>query len=303
MKKLLSRSCLAILLLATFQPLSAQLLRRGKPSQSNSVSGELVVDGEKRSFNIHFPATKDHPSLLPVVIALHGGGGSAEQFEKTSRLSEKADQAGFLVVYPNGTGMIQTWNAGECCGRAMKDRVDDVRFICLLIEKILRDYPADGHRVYVTGHSNGGMLGYRLACELSDKIAAIAVNSCSMVCDGAAPARPMPILHMHSRNDKRVPYLGGPGITGIQYLALEEVFVRWASWDHCSIKSEEAGNGYHLTTWTSPDTDCSIRYYLTDDGGHGWPGGLPGGLLSDPPSQSIHANDLLWDFFARYRLP
>ena len=187
----------------------------------------------------------------------------------------------------------------------MKADIDDVKFISRLIDQLIADYKIDPKRIYASGHSNGGMLCYRLACELSTKIAAIAVNSCSMVTTQPChPARPMPILHIHSKLDKRVPYVGGPGITGIDYLPLEEVFNLWAAIDHCAQPAQVVANdGYTLKKWTSDTHNASIVYYLTNDGGHGWPGGMRGGPISDTPSTAINANDLLWDFFRQYQLP
>ena len=139
-----------------------------------------------------------------MVIALHGGGGSGAQFEATSGLTQQADAARVAVVYPDGTagGLgLRTWNGGGCCGHAVAADIDDVEFMRQLIAHLTADYRIDRKRVYAAGHSNGGILAYRLACELPERIAAIAANAAAMMVDSCAPAHAVPVLHMHSRLD------------------------------------------------------------------------------------------------------
>ncbi len=268
----------------------------------------IIIDGITRSYTLQLPQNYYETAALSLVIALHGGSGSAAQFENTSKLSQKANTAGFIVVYPNGTGTLQTWNAGNCCGSAVNNSINDVTFISMLIDKLITNYKVNAKKVYATGHSNGGMLCYRLACELSNKIAAIAPNSSTMVMPIACtPARTMPILHMHAIPDKNVPYLGGYGIgiSGIYHPPLDSVLNVWNTINNCTIRNQviTSISGFTFKKSTMCNNNVSIHYYLTNDGGHGWPGGLPGGPNSDIPSTAINANDLLWDFFNTYQLP
>ena len=185
----------------------------GTIAKGNSTD-TLQHDGKSRFYSIHLPsAYPKSKNPLPLVVALHGGGGSGRQFETQSRLSEKADKEGFIVVYPDGLqnpGILglRTWNAGACCGQsAVTRQADDVGFIRELIDKLVATYRIDSKRIYATGHSNGGMLCYRLACELPDKLAAIAANAGTMQVETACrPTRVMPILHIHSQLDRNVPY-------------------------------------------------------------------------------------------------
>ena len=271
-------------------------------------NSSIQVDGLTRTYTVNLPPNYYEASNLSLVIALHGGGGSGAQFESTNNLTPKANASGFIVVYPDGTGVINTWNAGRCCGSAMNNKVDDVKFISQLIDKLLADYKINPKKVYATGHSNGGILCHRLACELSNKIAAIAPNGCSMVMSTPCnPARPVPILHMHSKLDQHVPYQGGVGngVTGISVPPLDSVFTVWSGKNGCTNPNQLSfsNSSYSLTKWLSCSNNSSIHFYLPNDGGHGWPGGLPGGPSSDIPSTAINANDLLWDFFQQYQLP
>ena len=116
---------------------------------------------------------------LPLVIALHGGGGNAQNMEMMSGFSEKADKENFAVVYPNGSGRISnnillTWNAEGCCQYAAENKIDDVGFISALIDKLVGDYGIDSKRIYATGFSNGAMMSFKLGEKIPDKIAAIA---------------------------------------------------------------------------------------------------------------------------------
>lgn len=266
----------------------------------------IEVDGTTRSYTVQLPPTYYSSSSFSLVLALHGGGGSAAQFESTSKLTEKANASGFIVVYPNGSGLIKTWNAGQCCGNAMNTNVNDVKFFSLLIDKLVSNYKINPKKIYATGHSNGGIMCYRLACELSNKIAAIAPNGCTMVNTSCNPSRSVPILHMHSKLDEHVPYQGGygNGITGIYCTPIDDVLNGWSIRNVCTNpkKLVFSNASYSYYQWTGCN-GSRIDYYLTNDGGHGWPGGLPGGPNSDNPSTSINANDLLWSFFQQYQLP
>ena len=274
-------------------------------------SETMTVDDRDRTYILNLPPNYYEASDFSLVIAMHGGGGDASQFETTSKLTEKANAANFIVVYPEGvksTGLLEarTWNAGGCCDYARDNNIDDVKFISQLIETLVSDYKINPKRIYATGHSNGGMLAYRLACELSDKIAAIAPNGCSMVVTQPCnPSRSVPVLHMHSVLDSKVPYQGGIGITGAYYPPIDSVLNVWSINNSCPSAAQVIVDDfkYKFTKWSECNENADINYYLTKDGGHGWPGGLPGGPNSDTPSTVINANDLLWDFFQQYQLP
>jgi polyhydroxybutyrate depolymerase len=276
-------------------------------------NGSIAVDGLTRTYTLNLPPNYYEDDDFSLVIAMHGGGGNAGQFESSCKLTEKANAAGFIVVYPDGAksnGLIkaQTWNAGGCCGYAAEHNIDDVKFISQLIDKLAATYKINPKKIYATGHSNGGMMAYRLACELSGKIAAIAPNSSTMVVTQPCNAsRAVPVLHMHSILDTNVPYTGGQG-TGVSNHynpPLDSVFQVWSLKNACATPAQVITNNssYKLTKWTDCSNNVSIQYYLTKDGGHAWPGGSPGGLpVGDKPSNAINANDLLWEFFQQYQL-
>ncbi|RZL44805.1 MAG: phospholipase [Pedobacter sp.] len=285
-----------------------------EPSKTYRFTESITVDGRARSYVLNLPPNYYEGESFSMVIAMHGGGGDALQFEASTRLTEKANASKFIVVYPEGVksnGVLEarTWNAGACCDFAVENKIDDVKFISLLIDKLVSTYKINAKKVYATGHSNGGMLSYRLACEIGNKIAAIAPNGCSMVTASCNPARPMPILHMHSALDTKVPAAGGfgsgVGTAGINFTPIVDILNFWSGKNTCSTTSQVLVNNsnYKFTKWSNCIGNNTIQYYLTTDGGHAWPGGLQGSAIGDNPSKVINANDLLWDFFQQYQLP
>ncbi|RYY55065.1 MAG: phospholipase [Chitinophagaceae bacterium] len=274
----------------------------------------MAVDGRARTFLVNLPPDYYESSGFSLVIAMHGGGGSSSQFETSSGLSTKANASKFIVVYPDGVenpvGLkYRTWNAGGCCAYAAETNVDDVKFLGQLVDQLIAKYKINPKKVYATGHSNGGMMSYRLACELSSKFAAIAPNGCTMVVkQPCMPSRAVPILHMHSAQDQNVPYQGGIGTSGPSdhyNPPLDSVFAVWSARNSCGVTNQVVVNDskYLFSKWSSCAAGSEIQYYLTTDGGHAWPGGLPGSAMGDTPSTYINANDLLWEFFQRFSLP
>jgi polyhydroxybutyrate depolymerase len=297
--------------------ISINSCKKNNPSPIDNVyrfSESMVVDGLERTYILNLPPNYYDAADFSLIIAMHGGGGSASQFESTCKLSEKANAAKFIVVYPEGvqsTGVLKarSWNAGGCCDYAVAQNINDVKFISLLIDQLVAKYKINPKKIYATGHSNGGMMAYRLACELSNKIAAIAPNGCTMVTAACNPVRPVAVLHMHSINDTRVPYQGGigsgTGTQGVALPSLDSVMNVWSLKNTCTNAAQVVVNdaNYKFTKWIACNGNVTINYYLTKDGGHAWPGGLPGSAIGDTPSTVINANNLLWDFFQQYQLP
>jgi len=268
----------------------------------------IMVDGLERTYLLDLPTGYDATTELPLLIAMHGGLGSAYNLQNQSQLSEKAEEENFIVVYPEGVESgflnIRTWNAGWCCGNASDENIDDVGFIDSLIEYLLENYSINSKRVYATGMSNGGYMSYRLACELSDKIAAIAPVSAAMSMTSCDPERPVPIIHFHSYLDENVLYDGGigDGLAGHYSPPLDSILNVWAGFNNCTNSEILVDNNeYTYTKWNSCDCAYEIQYYITQDGGHSWHGGN-GTASGDPASNYISANDLMWEFFQKHTL-
>ena len=272
--------------------------------------GEMNVDGRTRSYLLNLPPHYNDSSKLSLVIVLHGYGGSASQAENDYQITDKANAEEFIVVYPegiesNGPAHLRSWNAGNCCPVASTIHVDDVHFISLLIDTLIANYKVNAKKVYVAGISNGAMMAYTLACDLSNKIAAItSVSGTLMKSSPCRPMRAVPILHMHSAVDLTVPYNGGIGMGGFYFTPVDSTMAVWTALNSCVTPPSVTNYaGYTFTEWKDQTGRPAIDLYLTQDGGHSWPGGLKPRPQADPPSTVINANDLLWNFFQRYTLP
>jgi polyhydroxybutyrate depolymerase len=250
-----------------------------------------------------------------VVLVFHGGGGRAESVRWQSRMNEVADRYGFLVVYPDGTGLngMLTWNAGIGSGYASRHHVDDVGFVRTLIEDDLpRHYAIDPRRVYATGMSEGAMLCYRLACELPDLLAAIGPVAGDMGVDGPLPRRPVPVIHFHGMKDPNCPFEGGKGKNAVQpvpHRSVEETVAWWVRANGCRKEPAEVSRGKdYVRTRYEPARaggGAPVVLYALPEGGHNWPGGVDttAWLGTGKHVKSVDASELMWQFFARHPLP
>jgi Poly(3-hydroxybutyrate) depolymerase len=268
---------------------------------------EIDVDGRMRSYLINIQNAVDEGKTVPLVLMLHGTGGSASQAERDYGWNEKAKEENFIVVYPEGVPgegrfRIRTWNAGTCCQYAMEQNVNDVKFINSLTEHLIRKYPVDPSRVYVVGMSNGAMLAYRLACELPEKFAAIGAVSGTMmlseVCDGGQPT---PFIHIHSVNDTKVPYNGGKGIGGYYFASADSAINVIGANNGCSKYTTTSDDAYTHSLIEDCSDDASIETWILNDGGHSWPGGRRSSVFSDEPSTAINATGKIWEFFRKHK--
>ncbi len=272
---------------------------------------KVQVGQAMRAYKIHLP--KQYFMLnkaLPLVFVFHGGGGSASNIENQTGLSAKADLENFVVVYPEGTpkGLLnlKTWNAGNCCA---KNDEDDIAFVDKMIAELPLKYKIDKNKIYATGHSNGAMLCYRIANELSTKIAAIAPNAGNFQLQEAYnPERNVPVIHIHSKLDNNVTFTGGIGSASInkQYntpidSCLDVISKRATCNSNKKIVVENALFTYYK--WNAcGNSDFEIDYYLTEDGGHSWPGGNKGSAMGDEPSKAFNNNDIIWSFFKKHSI-
>lgn len=269
----------------------------------------FVHDDHERSYVSRVPPNLPRDGAkVPLVLVLHGGGGNAPIGEKTSGFTPKAVAEGFIVVYPDGSGRLKhsllTWNAGHCCGHAMRTRVDDVGFISALIDRLGTEYPIDPARVYVTGMSNGGMMAHRLGRELAGKVAAIAPVVATVFGDEVPPDKPVSAIMFNGMLDKHVPVdggqTGGPfpdAWDGTAARPAVEQGTFWAKANGCAeVPDEREAEAFRLSSYRCPE-GRGVEVYLVKNNGHAWPGGRSGSRRGDTPAAVINATDLMWDFF------
>jgi polyhydroxybutyrate depolymerase len=263
-------------------------------------SKTLEFGGRTRTYLIHPPKGYDGKTPLPLVLVLHGAVQGATNVERMSGMSIKADKENFLVAYPNGTsgsGLAPTWNAGACCGYAMTHKVDDVGFLRALIETLEHDYMVDPKRIFVTGISNGGMMSYRLACELADRVAAIAPVEGAQDLE-CRPSGPVSVLIFHGTADLLVPYKGGR--TPFQIgpprtdTSVSSTVAFWVKQDGCTAppKREETSQ-LRIDTYSGCKDGARVSLYTIKGGHHMW----PGTRLSH---NDVPATDIMWSFFAAH---
>ncbi len=265
-----------------------------------------------RTFRVHVPPSYDGSSARPLVVMLHGGGGSGRQFEdNSSDMDPIADRERFITVYPDGTGLVRSWNAGGCCAQSVSNDVDDVGFIAALLDLLESQLCVDQRRVFATGMSNGAMLTHRLACELTDRFAAVAPVAGVDMTARCTPARAIPLMHVHGTADEHVPWDGGPGCgpTNVPFTPVPESMERWRARNGCQSATQPGfaqGDG-HCSDYQGCRADTSLC--AVDGCGHSWPGGQPPADLvacpgNGPQSTTFHASEVIWSFFAAHpRLP
>lgn len=278
--------------------------RPGVPEEAGYST--LTHDGQTRSYLVRLPDRTPRSGGVPLVIVLHGGGGNAANAENMTGFTTLGRAEGFIVVYPEGTarrGRLLTWNAGHCCGSAMQQRVDDVGFLGALIDHLVRRYPVDPDRVYVTGMSNGAMMAHRAGLELGGKVAAIAPVAGTVFGDESRTGPAVSAIMINGMLDRSVPFHGGPpggpfarSWDGTAARPAREQAALWAERNGCTSPSTTDHAAYVHIRY-SCTTGLGVELYGLKDSGHSWPGGERGSRLGDPPSRSLDATRLIWQFF------
>ena len=262
--------------------------------------------GMTRFYLVHVPKSyRGQP--MPLLLALHGGGGNADYQANDSkyRLIAKSEQAGFIAVFPNGYSRfgskLATWNAGACCAGAVRNQVDDVGFIRAVIQRVERQANVDPRRVFATGMSNGAMMSWRLACE-APEVRAIAPVEGTDNTAACTPTHPVPVIEFHAINDEMVNFNGGLGpksFTQVNFTSVPATQAKWVVLDRADAKAKRVLTvaGAHCDLHPARPGGAPVELCVTDSGGHSWPGG---GTQQGrkQPSMAISANDLMWSFFS-----
>lgn len=263
-----------------------------------------------RTALVHVPRDYDPEKGTTLVLNFHGFTSDAAQQAILSRMNRASEKRNFIVVYPQGLG--RSWNAGACCGQAWVDAVDDVAYVRALLDELEESYCIDTKRVFATGMSNGGFFSHRLACEVSDRIAAIApvagvYGSPSSACK---PKRPVPVLELHGTWDPLVPYSGGLPLVRldipapISFPSVAKTVTDWKNRNGCSAgpTTTFANGDTDCVTWSGCDDDADVVLCTTRRGGHTWPGGVPVPVLGKTTT-ALDATETMLTFFASHPMP
>jgi polyhydroxybutyrate depolymerase len=279
---------------------------------AKTTDGSIATpDGRNRTYHLYVPTTL--PAKAPLLVALHGGTGWGTQFERNSGFDGLAEANGFIVVYPDGIGVgadgtqLRTWNGGSCCGPAVKQQVDDVAFIRLLVQHLESEHDIDPARVFATGHSNGGILAYRLACELSDVIDAIGVQSSSLEVSTCAPPMLVSALQIHGAADQNIPIDGGLGpnaISGVAFNRPSDAAATLSKANGCfdppTTTTDPTNTDLQTTSWSCPH-DVQVAFVEVAGANHAWMGHTVGGSGKiGPPYTKLDSSLAIWTFLSQH---
>jgi len=261
-----------------------------------------------RSYVVYAPPPDTAPKAL--VVVLHGRFGTGEEMQEDSHFTPVAEREGFAVVYPDGVD--RSWHDSREVGPAARQKVDDIAFISALIDFMVTKHRIDPKRVYVAGMSNGAMMTFRVACELSSKIAGIGIVAGALP-EAQLPAchldHPMPMIMFAGMNDPLVPYNGGDTGRG-RFLSAEATAAWFASQNGCAegpslrtldvVPDDETKA--HQRDFTKCNGNADVRLYSFEGGGHTWPNGtqyLPKAVIGRV-SREIDGADEMWRFFSSH---
>ena len=274
-------------------------------------------DGRRRHFRLYVPSgVAVRGENVPLLVALHGGLGSSEQFAANSGFDELAESNGFIVVYPDGIRAIperpglQTWNGGYCCGPAADRNVDDVAYVRFLLDLLATRFDVDPGRVFAAGHSNGAIMAYRLACELSDRIVAIGVQAGSLGIDDCRPMEPVSVLHIHGLADTNHPIDGGrgTGVSGVEFRSGRDAVKAMSVKFDCSVypieRTMTSNDDVENLLWSGCEKGSRIELVTVASASHAWMGHRAAtsgsAALVGEPYMDFDASRAIWSFLDQH---
>lgn len=257
----------------------------------------LQHGGLQRRALVHIPPSYDPDEATPLVFNNHGSMCTAELQAQMSHLDAYADKHGVITVTPQGTAMIPGWNVGKSPQDYLYAQVDDVDFFRTLIAELEKTLCIDPRRTFCTGFSLGGSMCYRLSCDMSDRIAAIASVSGPDGTVTCNPKRAVPLLHIHGTADSWASY--APDATGYNKGA-EAYVAAHAKRSGCAPQTTVTLTQGKVTckSYSCPAT-TEVTLCTVTDGGHTWPGG-DGWLLGGTVNKDINASEMILEFFDRH---
>jgi polyhydroxybutyrate depolymerase len=283
------------------------------PASQTSI--DITVDGLLRNFILYLPIGYNNSGKMPVIIVMHGGSGTASGMITLADFRSIADRDKVILVYPTGTQT--SWNDGRPTAANLAN-VNDVNFISQICTYIIANKSADATKIYATGISNGGFMASRLACELSDKIAAIAAvagsmeqNTVSVNCN--TNGRAMPAMYIQGTTDPLVSFNGGVMTVGAGGTILSHVqaISKWITINNCVTPvvttdvPDIANDGTTIKqrVYAGGNNGSEVVSYVVTNGGHTWPQGYQylAEAIIGKTSLDMNANEVIWQFFKRFK--
>jgi polyhydroxybutyrate depolymerase len=284
-----------------------------KPSEQKTIS--ITFGGVARNFIVYLPSGYNNSGKMPLIFAIHGGSGTPEGMINIANFKPIADRDKVVLVYPEG--VQKNWNDGRPTVPNQLG-INDVGFFNQMCDYMINNYSVDGKKIYATGISNGGFMSTRLGCELSNRIAAIAVDAATMeaktIAPNCNPGRPVPALYIHGTTDPLVPFLGGQmtagGTAGGTILSHFQVIEKWVALNGCNTTPtitdlpdiSNDGTTIKQRVYTGGTNGSEVVSYVILNGGHTWPQGHQylNEAIIGKTSQDMNACEVIWTFFKRF---
>jgi polyhydroxybutyrate depolymerase len=260
--------------------------------QPDASERTVMVNDLERSYLLHIPLDLNNQQAVPLVFAFHGYTISPKGMQYAAGMDEIADREKFIVVYPEGIEF--SWNTGwegdPHYGYALAHNVDEPAFIRQILLDLDTFTNIDPKRIYAMGHSQGGMVVYRLGCEMSDTFAAIASVAGLHLLSDCNPTQEVSVIHFHGLSDSFVPFSGGGKF---DFPSVEEGIETWVELNNCVsfVTEEDEENGVTHITHAPCQAGTAVELYTFDPGGHDW------------PRTKVPASEIIWDFFAAHPKP
>jgi polyhydroxybutyrate depolymerase len=267
----------------------------------NQTNGQIISSGERRRYLLYVPESYNQEYPTPLIINIHGFVQWPANQMRVSQWNELADEHGFIVVYPSGTGFPLRW-------RVSNEPEKEVAFFSDLISKLEGEYNIDSSRIYANGLSNGGAMTLLLACRLPDRITAVGsvAGAFRGSCEDNSQRRPVPAIFFHGKEDPLVPYEGGANErSGTPFPSIPEFVASYAQENDCNPNPTTLMETENITgiRYSECNQGADVVFYTIADGGHTWPGGSPlPEWITGKTSQEIDATKLMWEFFQEYSL-
>ena len=284
-----------------------------KPSEQKTIN--ITFDGVARNFIVYLPSGYNNSGKMPLIFAIHGGSGTPEGMINIANFKTIADRDKVVLVYPEG--VQKNWNDGRPTAPNQLG-INDVGFFNQMCDYMINNYSVDAKKIYATGISNGGFMSTRLGCELSNRIAAIAVNAATIeattIAPNCKPNRPVPALYIHGTTDPLVPFLGGQisagGTAGGTILSHFQVIEKWVALNGCNSTPtitdlpDIANDGTTIKqrVYSGGTNGSEVVSYVVLNGGHTWPQGYQylNEAIIGKTSQDMNACEVIWTFFKRF---
>lgn len=305
---------LFLILLFSCKKDNANIIQVDKPAEQITVN--LTVDGYARSFIVYLPTGYNNAGKLPMIFSIHGGSGTPEGMIKLANFIPIAEKEKIIMVYPSG--IQKNWNDGRPTTPNQLG-INDVSFFSQVCDYMISKYNVDGSRMYATGISNGGFMSSRLGCELSNKIAAIAIVAATIesntIAPNCNPSYPVPAMYIHGTSDPLVPIIGGVmtagGTAGGTILSHVQTIDKWIGINKCNTSPvindlpDIANDGTTIKQriYSNGLNGAEVVSYVIENGGHTWPQGYQ--YLSEfvigKTSQDMNACEVIWSFFKKFK--